>query len=270
VRREKRGGATKYDLPHAGQYSWRVRTRAPQCGHSRSGAFGVAAKIARTCSRVRARAAAARSSLGGGSFGLPIVQYSYHMEAAGDLSAVATRVAREIRAHREARGLSLSATAARAGLSKTILATIESGTGNPSLETLCRLAGALDVTVGTLLAEDDPLPTQVTRRDDGEWLAFESGVEGRLIHVDGRDRRLETLEIRLEPGRKYLSRAHQPGTEELVICVHGALVVGPEGREEHLAEGDALHFAADVPHSYRSKDGCLALCSFTYPAVRGQ
>ena len=63
------------------------------------------------------------------------------------------RVAREIRAHREARGLSLSATGARAGLSKTILATIESGAGNPSLETLWRIARALDVTVGTLLAE---------------------------------------------------------------------------------------------------------------------
>jgi transcriptional regulator with XRE-family HTH domain len=229
----------------------------------------VAAKIAWTCSRVRARAAAARSSLDGWSLGLPIVQYSYHMEAAGDLAAVATRVAREIRAHREARGLSLSATAARAGLSKTILATIESGTGNPSLETLCRIAGALDVTVGTLLAEDEALHTRVIRRGVGEWLSFESGVKGRLIHVDGRDRRLETLEIRLEPGRHYPSRAHQPGTEELVICLQGALIVGPEGHEERLNEGDALHFAADVPHSYQSEDGCLALCSFTYPAVRG-
>jgi transcriptional regulator with XRE-family HTH domain len=192
------------------------------------------------------------------------------METSGDLSAVATRVAREVRAHREARGLSLSATAARAGLSKTILATIESGTGNPSLETLWRIARALDVTVGTLLAEDDPLHTQVIRRGTGEWLSFESGVEGRLIHVDGRDRRLETLEIRLEPGRLYPSHAHAPGTEELVICLQGTLTVGPEGHEEHLDEGDALHFAADVPHSYRSEGGCLALCSFTYPAVRGQ
>src|ERR671931_1432960 len=104
------------------------------------------------------------------------------MEASAELSAAATRVAREVRAHREARGLSLNATAARAGLSKTILATIESGTGNPSLETLCRIAGALDVTVGTLLAEDEPLHTRVIRRGDGEWLSFESGVKGRLIH----------------------------------------------------------------------------------------
>jgi transcriptional regulator with XRE-family HTH domain len=190
------------------------------------------------------------------------------MEAGAELLAVATRVAREIRAHREARGLSLSATAARAGLSKTILATIESGAGNPSLETLCRIAAALDVTVGTLLAEDDPPPTRLIRRAGGEWLSFESGVRGRLIHVDGRDRRLETLEMRLEPRKRYASRAHAPGTEELMICLSGALAVGPDGHEEHLDEGDALHFAADVPHTYRSEEGALALCCFTYPGVR--
>src|SRR5258705_9908900 len=104
------------------------------------------------------------------------------MEASGELSAVTTRIAREIRAHREARGLSLSATAVRAGLSKTILAIIESGTGNPSLETLWRIARALDVTVGTLLAEDDPVQSRLIRRSDDNWLTFESGERGHLLY----------------------------------------------------------------------------------------
>jgi XRE family transcriptional regulator, regulator of sulfur utilization len=187
----------------------------------------------------------------------------------GELAGLTMRVAREIRAHREARGLSLSATATRAGLSKTILATIESGAGNPSLETLWRIARALDVTVGTLLAEDDPVASHVIRRSDGEWYPFESGIDGRLIHVDGRDRRLEILEMRLDPARRYTSQPHAPGTEELVVCLNGTLTLGPEGSEQDLREGDALHFAADVPHSYRSDGGCLALCYLSYPAVRG-
>jgi XRE family transcriptional regulator, regulator of sulfur utilization len=179
-------------------------------------------------------------------------------------------VAREIRAHREARGLSLSATAARAGISKTILATIESGTGNPSLETLWRIARALDVTIGTLLAEDAPVASRLIRRTDGEWISFESGVPGRLLYVDGRDRRLEALEIRIDAGKRYASAAHAPGTEELVICSDGALTVGPEANEQRLESGDALHFAADVPHTYSSRDGASALCIFSYPAIRGR
>jgi XRE family transcriptional regulator, regulator of sulfur utilization len=192
------------------------------------------------------------------------------VEPSSDLSSLTTRVAREIRAHREARGLSLSATAARAGLSKTILATIESGAGNPSLETLWRIAQALDITVGTLLAEDDPVHSRLIRRTDGDWISFESGVPGRLLYVDGRDRRLEALEIRIDPGMHYVSAAHAPGTEELVICLEGTLAVGPKGEDQRLDGGDALHFAADVPHTYRSNEGCLALCIFSYPAVRGR
>jgi transcriptional regulator with XRE-family HTH domain len=191
------------------------------------------------------------------------------MEAGNELSAVATRVAREIRAHREARGLSLSATAARAGLSKTILATIESGAGNPSLETLWRIARALDVTVGTLLAEDDPVQSRMIRRTDEKWLTFDSGVRGRLLYADGRDRRVEALVMRIDPDVPCASLAHAPGTEELVLCLEGTLTLGPDGHEESLREGDALHFAADVPHGYRSRDGCTALCIFSYPAVRG-
>jgi hypothetical protein len=49
-----------------------------------------------------------------------------------------------------------------------------------------------------------------------------------------------------------------------------ALTVGPEADEHELAVGDALHFAADVPHVYRSAVGCSALCVFTYPAVRSR
>jgi XRE family transcriptional regulator, regulator of sulfur utilization len=192
-----------------------------------------------------------------------------HVEPSGDLFSVTTRVAREVRAHREARGLSLSVTAARAGLSKTILATIESGAGNPSLETLWRIARALDVTIGTLLAEDDEVDTRLIRRTDGEWITFESGVPGRLLYVDGRDRRLEALEIRVDQGMDYASRAHAPGTEELVICVDGTLTVGPKGDEQRLEVGDAVHFVADIPHSYRSRSGGLALCIFSYPAIRG-
>jgi transcriptional regulator with XRE-family HTH domain len=183
-------------------------------------------------------------------------------------SRVALRVAREIRAHREARGLSLNATAERAGLSKTIVATIESGTGNPSLETLARIAGALNVTVGTLLAEDEPISSELIRRSESEWMAYESGMRGRVLHVDGRDRRLEVIELRLTAGKRYVSEPHAPGTEELVIALDGSLSAGPEGQEERLGRGDAMRFAADVRHVYHAEDGGLALCCFSYPGLR--
>jgi transcriptional regulator with XRE-family HTH domain len=187
-----------------------------------------------------------------------------------DHPALTMRVGREIRAHREARGMSLSAAAKRAGVSKTILATIESGAGNPSLETLGRIAQALDVPVATLLAEDDVLVSRLIPRRDDAWITFESGIEGRILNVDGRDRRYEVLELRLAPGQRYAGPAHVTGTEELVIAIEGRLTVGPEGHERDIEPGDAVLFAADVPHVYHSADGGRAVCCFSYPAVRGR
>jgi hypothetical protein len=34
--------------------------------------------------------------------------------------------------------------------------------------------------------------------------------------------------------------------------------------------GDAVLFAADVPHAYFSDEGGRAVCCFSYPAVRGR
>jgi XRE family transcriptional regulator, regulator of sulfur utilization len=202
-----------------------------------------------------------------GRIAIERISILHALDASSDLTM---RVAREVRAQREARGLSLSAAAARAGVSRTILAKIEAGAGNPSLETLSRIAESLDVTVGALLAEDERLQVNLLARDAAEWLSFPSGIRGRLIHVDGRDRRLELIEIRLDPGVRYASAAHAPGTEELVICLNGKLAAGPEGHELSLGRGDAAHFAADVPHVYRSDAGASALCCFTYSAVRAR
>ena len=47
------------------------------------------------------------------------------------LEALADRIGRVIRTHRGARGMSLGDLARASGLSKTILARIESGAGNP-------------------------------------------------------------------------------------------------------------------------------------------
>jgi len=187
-----------------------------------------------------------------------------------DHAELTMRVGREVRAQREARGMSLSVAAKHAGLSKTILATIESGAGNPSLETLGRIAQALDVPVAALLAEDETLVSRLIPHRDDDWITFESGIDGRLLNVDGRDRRYEILELRLAAGRRYASRAHVTGTEELVMCIEGRLTVGPEGHEQEVAKGDAVLFAADVPHVYFSARGGRAICCFSYPAVRAR
>lgn len=181
------------------------------------------------------------------------------------LAQLSAHLAKQVRALRHARGWSLATLADRAGLSKTNVAKIESADGNPSLETLIRLADALNITIGTLIAPNHPPGTDVIRLADAAFVRSTSGMLSRGLWTDGRNRRVETTELTLEPGVDYHSKPHPPGTEELIICLTGTLTTGPEGHEVELGARDSAHFPADIPHRYHSETGCLALCLISYP-----
>src|SRR3954462_14392226 len=71
---------------------------------------------------------------------------------ADDLDALALRTGAAVRELRLAQRWSLGDLGRAAGLSKTILARIERGEGNPSVGTLCRVSRAPGVPLGTLIS----------------------------------------------------------------------------------------------------------------------
>jgi len=181
------------------------------------------------------------------------------------LDAIASSIARTLRTHRRARELSIGELAKRAGLSKTLVSRLEAGVGNPSVETLWRLADALDVSLGMLIESDEPPPTRLIEADEGPLVVSEGGFLGRLILAEGRDHRTEVYELQIGQGVDYSSEPHAPGTAELVVCTEGALEVGPEGQLVILSPGEALWFPADLPHRYRADEQSRALLVMSYP-----
>jgi XRE family transcriptional regulator of biofilm formation len=67
-----------------------------------------------------------------------------------------------IRERRSAQGLSTYRLAAAAGITRAYIVCLEQGVrDNPTLQTLCRIAGALDTSVCYLIGDtDDPTPTK--------------------------------------------------------------------------------------------------------------
>jgi transcriptional regulator with XRE-family HTH domain len=187
------------------------------------------------------------------------------MAVAPSLEDLSSGIARTLRAHRRARELSIGELAKRAGISKTLISRLEAGVGNPSVETLWRLAGALDVPLGMLIESEEPPPTRLIGADDGPMVISEGGFLGRLILAEGRDHRTEVYELRVGRGVDYMTEPHAPGTEELVICVSGSLEVGPKGEEVNLSPGEALWFPADLPHRYRADQESRAILVMSYP-----
>lgn len=182
---------------------------------------------------------------------------------------LAARVGRLIHGHRVAQELSVAELAERSELSRTILARIERGEGNPSIATLWAVSRALQLPLGDLLVEAPAPRTRLIRASEGEPIPDPSGIVGRLLHTDGRARRSELFSIELPPGAERLGPPHLPGVEEVVVITAGRAEVGPAGAEERLGPGDALWFAADVEHVYRThgRATCRLLNLMLYPPV---
>jgi transcriptional regulator with XRE-family HTH domain len=67
--------------------------------------------------------------------------------------AIAANVVRLLREEREKRGLSMNVVAQRSGLSHSIVSLIERDLRNPTLDTLLRIAEAMEVDLGELLIQ---------------------------------------------------------------------------------------------------------------------
>jgi transcriptional regulator with XRE-family HTH domain len=189
--------------------------------------------------------------------------------AAPALDQLTVQIARSIRAHRQTRGLTVAALAAKAGMSKSRLTTIESGLGNPSVETLWRLASAMDVSLGAIIDHDEPPPTRIIRASDPAQIESQSGMTARLILGEGRNHRTEVYEATLPAGADYRSEPHAAGTEELVICVEGRMVTGSQLSEVELGRGDALWFPADLPHRYHAIEDARMVNVMSFPPAQG-
>lgn len=68
-------------------------------------------------------------------------------------AAVATEIVRRLRQSRETSGISMNVLAARAGLSQSMVSRLENLQGNPTLDSLLRIADVLDLELGRLITE---------------------------------------------------------------------------------------------------------------------
>jgi transcriptional regulator with XRE-family HTH domain len=182
-----------------------------------------------------------------------------------DSSHIAARIGRVVRAERTVRDMSLNDLARASGLSKTILARIERGDGNPSIETLWRLTRALGIPLGWVLGENLAPRVRAIPARSAEAVRSASGMDGWLIHTDSRAVRSDLFELDLPKGIDQRSPAHMPGTEEVVYCIDGRLRAGPVGEEIELGPGDAVWFAADGDHHYEALADGRYLCLMLYP-----
>lgn len=163
---------------------------------------------------------------------------------------VVAQIASSVRRERERVGLSLTELARRAGIAKSTLSQLESGSGNPSVEILWSLGVALGVPFSRLV--DPPRPqVHVIRADEGPVTYSErADYAATLLASCPPNARRDVYRISAQPGGSRTSQPHNPGTVEHVIIGTGRALVGPADDPVELGPGDYVTYPGDAPHVF--------------------
>jgi len=161
-------------------------------------------------------------------------------------------IAASLRRERARAGLSLTEVARRAGIAKSTLSQLESGTGNPSVETLWALGVALDVPFSRLV--EPPVPrVQVIRAGEGPAVYSErANYAATLLASCPPNARRDIYLITAEPGRPRESEPHMPGVIEHVVLSSGHALIGPVEDPVEMHPGDYIAYPGDIAHVFEA------------------
>lgn len=164
------------------------------------------------------------------------------------LATIAAALVRE----RQRAGLSLAEVARRAGIAKSTLSQLESGVGNPSVQTLWSLSTALQVTFAELV-EPPRSPVTLVRAGEGPSVASATAEYRTALLSAGRAGvRRDIFRLTAEPDLIHRSEPHAPGAVEHVVMGRGRALVGPADEPVELGPGDYLAYPGDSAHVFRA------------------
>lgn len=165
------------------------------------------------------------------------------------IEAVAGHLGANVRALREARGLTQQQIAKLALLPRPTWANLESGAANPTLSVLVRAAAALRVSIEELV--EPPRASVKHYRADALPVRKRGRVQLRRLLPDPLPGlALERMELSV--GAAMTGVPHLAGTREYLTCESGQLELSAAGERFLLAPGDVVVFRGDQPHGYRN------------------
>ena len=172
------------------------------------------------------------------------------------VSAEPPRVGDTLAALRQAQALSLDALSRKAGVSKSMLSQIERAQANPTVAVVWRLANALGVPLGDLLASapspTEPNITVVPAHATPSLRHLDNACELRILGPIELAGQFEWYALTIQPGGALESQPHEAGTREHLTLLTGALEVVSADVHQPLIPGETARYAADRQHAIRN------------------
>jgi transcriptional regulator with XRE-family HTH domain len=145
-----------------------------------------------------------------------------------------------IRERRRELHLSLQALAGRTDLTSSFLSLIERNINRPSLESLRRIAEALEVPLFYFAETNGENP--VVRRNERVQITFPPGSLRCELLVPNLRHRLEIFIAHTHPSAGNIARAPKHDSEECIYVMQGRLRVRLQDAEYVLNRGDSVYF----------------------------
>ena len=143
--------------------------------------------------------------------------------------------------------LSLDGLARKSGVSRAMLAQIESGRSVPTIRVLQRIATALQVSVAAFLRDFAPQGFAVLPLRESPRLVSANGqFSSRALQPEG-EHRFEFHALTLAAQGSEHFAALPPGTQKNLVVSQGVLEINLQARRQLLTAGDAIFFDADQP-----------------------
>jgi transcriptional regulator with XRE-family HTH domain len=156
---------------------------------------------------------------------------------------------------RLARGLTLEDLSRIAGVSKSMLSQIEREKANPTIAITWRLANALGVGISELLASETREVEPIRVLDAHETPTLPGSHAGYVLRILGPMElagKYEWYELTLAPGGELASQAHDPGTNEHLTVLNGAIEVEVGATKRKVRTGGTARYPADQDHVLRN------------------
>jgi transcriptional regulator with XRE-family HTH domain len=167
------------------------------------------------------------------------------------------RIAKQVRDLRSERGYTLDALAARCGVSRSMISTIERAASSPTATVLEKIAAGLDVSLASLFdagSATTPSSPLNPHSQQSEWRDAESGYTRRMLSPPHWRSPLKLTEVIFPAGAHvaYDSVGRETTVHQQIWVTQGQIEVVVGTQRHSLAEGDCLAMTLNQPLAFRN------------------
>ena len=184
------------------------------------------------------------------------------------LEVTRTNLAQNLVDIRKKRGLSQLQLSKIANIPRSTLTYVESGSGNPSLSNLVKIAGALQISIDELVSSPRSKVKHIKSKDILIISNNKTKTELKKILPDP----IPGMEIdllTLKPNGRFKGTPHISHTKEYFYCFEGKINIYVKKAKYQLTNGDVLAFPGDEPHAYENESGKFKATGFSVVTYAG-